>query len=760
MRWHRYVGRLIVAVVSMTIVCGALVAMFAAMALAIDWDIPEPTELLGPSSLFDRNGVPLFRFAADVERRVVPLEDISPSLGNAVVATEDHRFYEHQGVDPFSVLRAVVSNVRSGGIREGGSTLTQQFVKNVYVGADRTFYRKVREALISLQLEKTQSKDEILEAYLNRVYFGDGAYGAEAAALSYFGKPAAELTLAESATLASVLTSPSRLSPRVAAVPARARRDRVLDQMAEHGLADPLDVAAAKEVPLEIAPRSGGQPYAPYYVEEIRRQLLIDPAFGPERLYNGGLIITAALDVEAQRRLDAEVLEDLAAMPDDPGYDAGVVVLDPRTGDVLASWSGRDFGREQVDLATGQGSAFGGRPSGSTFKPIVLATALENGMDLSTSYPAPGRVTINDWSPSGGGCGGRCTLEQAMISSINTVYAQVGRDVGTSAFTDMAKRLGVRTPLADNDLTQSLGTASVTPLDLSSAFGTFANDGVACPARHVLDVRDPEGVPLPAPDPRTPTPEEREAWATHLDELGYDFGEEDLGRCYRAIAPSVARSITRSLEGAVASGTGRNAIIDRPQAGKTGTTNDSKEVWFAGYTPQLSIAVSFYYVPRAISLAGLPGCRGACFGGGIPALLWRDIATALLVDVPPEPFTEPGDDERLLPDRRRLGTSGSGGDGSGSAPRPRATTAPAPSAEPTPEPTPEATAGPTQPPAAATEPPPPEDQGGGGGGGGILPPILPGGGGEVDGAGAERDPHTSPGGSADEPPQQGTDLGG
>jgi penicillin-binding protein 1A len=303
MRWHAYLGRLAVALTAFVVVCGGMVAMFGAMALAIDWEIPEPQELLGPSSLFDRNGVPLYRFAADVERRVVPLDAISEHLHHAVVAAEDHRFYEHQGVDPFSVVRAVVRNVRSGGIREGGSTLTQQFVKNVYVGADRSFYRKVREAVVALQLEKDLEKREILEGYLNRVYFGDGAYGAEAAALTYFGKPAADLTLGESATLASVLTSPSRLSPRSNPDAARPRRDRVLDQMTLYGFVTAAEAAAAKAEPLDIVPRSTSRPFAPYYVEEIRRQLLVDPAFGPERLYNGGLIITAALDVEQQRRL-------------------------------------------------------------------------------------------------------------------------------------------------------------------------------------------------------------------------------------------------------------------------------------------------------------------------------------------------------------------------------------------------------------------------------------------------------------------------
>jgi membrane peptidoglycan carboxypeptidase len=477
-----------------------MLALFGAIALAIDWELPEPQEMLGPSSLFDRNGVPLYRFAADVERRIVPLDAIAPTLRDAVVAAEDHRFYEHQGVDPLSVMRAVVSNVRSGGIREGGSTLTQQLVKNVYVGADRTFFRKVREAVISVQLEKDHTKEYILEQYLNRVYFGDGAYGAEAAALTYFGKPAAELDLAESATLASVLTSPSRLSPRVDPATATHRRNGVLDRMAAHRMVEPAVAEAAKATPLEVVPRELHQPAAPYYVEEIRKQLLADPAIGPERLYNGGLIITAALDVHRQFELERQML---ATLPGDDRFDAGVAVVDPPTGDVIAAWSGRDWNASQVDLALRQSS---GRQSGSVFKVFALAAALEDGMTLRTTYSAPAQVTIGTWSPRGAnGCASPCSLLEATVRSSNTVYAQLARDVGVQAFTDVAYRMGVRSTLSEDpgELAQVLGTADVTPLDLASGFATLANDGVACPARLVNDVRTPQGTPIMPPDPPT-----------------------------------------------------------------------------------------------------------------------------------------------------------------------------------------------------------------------------------------------------------------
>ena len=645
----RFLGRVVLALLSCAVVSGGLLVLFASLALAVDWRIPEGVEMPGPSSVFDRDGTPLARFASDVERRVVPLEQIALPLQQAVIATEDHRFYAHQGVDALSVLRAIVRNVRTGGIAEGGSTLTQQYVKNVYVGADRTVWRKVQEAVVALQLEKERSKDEILEAYLNRVYFGDGAYGAEAAALSYFDKPASQLTLSEAATLAGTLPNPSRLSPRGDPHGARRRRDVVLGEMVRYGFIDGSAAAAARAEPVVVVPRDVAIPFAPFFVEEVRRQLL--DAYGPDVVYRGGLAVTTTLDVERQSALEAAVR---SRLPANPAYDAGVAVVEPSSGDVVAAWSGRDFVASQVDLALRQDY---GRPSGSTFKVFALVAALEQGRTLRTTYPAPATVQVTpDWSPRGsGGCASPCSLLEATVRSANTVFVQLARDLGPEAFTDMARRMGVRSTLSPDDLTQVLGTSSVTPLDMASAFGALANDGVACPARVILDVRTPDGQVLPPPDPRQPTPEELSRWGAALEEAGFALPAEDLGRCHRALAPSVARTATQALEQAVLRGTGRRAQIGRPQAGKTGTTSDSTEVWFVGYTPDASIGVFFGARDAAVPLQRIAGCRRQCFGGELPADIWHDGALAVLADVPPAAFPAPGDDERVVADRRRLG---------------------------------------------------------------------------------------------------------
>ncbi|HVM19730.1 MAG TPA: penicillin-binding transpeptidase domain-containing protein, partial [Egibacteraceae bacterium] len=400
-------------------------------------------------------------------------------------------------------------------------------------------------------------------------------------------------------------------------------------------------------------------------------------------------------------------------LPSNPALDAGVVAVEPSTGDVIAAHSGRSFANSQVDLALGRGTD--GRPSGSTFKVFALVTALEEGRTLTSTYPAPGRITIGGWSPRGnGGCGSPCSLLTATAVSANTVYAQVAEDVGAKDFTQMARRMGVRQRFREPNLAEVLGTADVTPLDMASAMATLANDGVACPARLVTRVRGPEGARLRPPDPRRPGRKELQAFDRRLRDQGYRFDDEGLGRCYRAIAPSIARTATKALEEVVARGTGRRANIGRPQAGKTGTAQRNQEAWFVGYTPDLAMAVAFFNRDSQKPLVGVPGCASVCYGGDLPALIWRDAASVLLRGVKARDFKEPGRDEREFPDRRRLR-------------EPTGLSSPAPSSDDEPDQPEPASEAPQEPAEDGTSQPrrrpsPEEpDRGGGGGSGGDEP---------------------------------------
>ena len=712
---RRFALRFAIALSTTIVILALLVLGAGVVALNTEWTLPPAQELGSPSTLFDRDGTPWYRFAAEVEHREVPLEAISGFLRDAVVATEDHRFYEHSGVDPLGVIRAVWENVTASEIRQGASTITQQYVKNTFVGSEVTIRRKIREAVLAIQLEKDLSKDEILEAYLNRAYFGEGAYGAEAAAITYFNIPAAELTLAQAATIASTLGRPADFSPIDDPDGTLVRRDRVLEEMATYGLVDRADAEAAMEEPLGLDPFTTPAPAAPYLVEEIRRQLL--DACGPDLLYRGGLQITSTVELDRQFALERAMIPHL---PEQVGFEPAAAAVDPNTGDIIAAWSGRGFDISQVDLALNPDY---GRPSGSTFKVFALAAALEQGYTLDSSWPAPSQVTIGDWSPRGGGCGGRCTLRQATASSVNTVFAQVANAVGSGPMTTMATRLGVRSTLRDNDLTQVLGTASVTPLDMASAFGTLANDGVACPARIILSVTDADGDPLPPPDPRQPDPDDAERWERRIRAEGWalDDGGPDLGRCHVAAAPGVARNATVALQDVVAGGTGRRADIGIPQAGKTGTTQDSAQVWFVGYTPDLALSVMVSHIDGDIPLRNLPGCSSACYGGQLPARIWADLAPALLEGIEPREFTPPGEDDvRDGPVPRPPGGTGIAPAGAPARPAP----APPPQAPPPEIPT--AAPAPTLDPPPPPPPPPDPDPPGPDGGviGEILDPLL------------------------------------
>jgi penicillin-binding protein 1A len=548
-------------------------------------------------------------------RVLVTSDEISPWMKQAIVATEDKRFWEHRGVDLRGMARALWADVR-GGSFQGGSTITQQFVKNALTGDERTITRKLKEAALAWQLEQRWSKDSILTAYLNTIYFGNGAYGVQRAARTYFGHAASKLTLPEAALLAGIPEDPSLYDPVRHPAIAAARRRTVLGLMLAQGVIQPAQYRAAVEAPLpkpEDVHLPGVQGAAPYFGEYVKAQLIAK--LGARRVFGGGLRVRTTIDLRLQKLATQAVRKWL---PDPNGPQAALVAIDPRDGNVLAMVGGRSFRRSQFNLAVQ-----GVRQAGSAFKPFVLATALEEGISPATTYTS-GPVSIflgNKYWPVHNYEGenlGTIDLAKAIAVSDNTVFAQLTRDVGPVAVARTARELGVMRPL-HGVFSIGLGTQAVSPLDMARAYASFADGGYRLDGsflgnqpRTVTSISDVQGrtVVLNRPVRRQVLSET----------------EDDL--------------LDQLLEGVVSGGTGTAAAIPgRAVAGKTGTTENYGDAWFVGYTPQLVVAVWVGYpkglVPMLHEFHG-----GPVVGGSFPALIWKTFAQSALTALgePPESF--------------------------------------------------------------------------------------------------------------------------
>lgn len=569
------------------------------------------------STVYAIDGTPIGQFRRAEQAIPVPSDQIPDTIRRAVIAAEDHDFFQHGGVDFEAVGRALVHNLTAGRIVEGGSTITQQLVKHLYVGAERSFVRKAREALFAAQLERELSKDEILARYLNTIYLGDSAFGVEAASRSYFRKPAQEVTLSEAALLAGLIPAPSRFSPRSHPEVAEQRRHQVLDQMLDHGLATPEEVEAARaEVPV-IHPPPGVEGRYPYFLDYVRRYLLDVKGYDPELIYRGGLTIETTLDPQLEEHALAVVNGTL----DDPGDpEASLVAVEPSTGFVRALVGGRDWESNKVNLALGKLGGGGGRQAGSAFKVFTLARALEAGVSPNKTYPAPRCVSLPGWNPCNyGGAGyGSATLRTATVKSINTVYAQLILDVGVKETAEMARRLGITS--VDPELAGShyggaltLGAVGVSPLDMASAFSVFGARGMRAEPTPILKITDREGNVLE------------------------DNTEPKRNRVLREV---IADHVNEMLEGVIAGGTARRADIGRPAAGKTGTEDGNVDAWFVGYTPALSTAVWMGHKDEEIPMHNVQGV-GQVTGGSLPARMWADFMREALRNVPETDFSDP-----------------------------------------------------------------------------------------------------------------------
>jgi len=543
------------------------------------------------------------------------LDQMSPYIPKAVIAIEDRRFYSHFGIDPIGLARAFVTNLVSHSVVEGGSTLTQQLAKNIFLSPERTIERKVQEVLIALWLEHKFTKDQILDMYLNRMYFGSGAYGVEAASRRYFNKPARDVTLAQAALLAGLLQAPSRLSPARNPKGAEARAKVVLAAMRDQGMITATQYARAESQPAKRAPAywEGAQQYVADRVIEELPGLVGD--------VRGDVVVTTTIDLNLEKVAGQTVSKTIASDGAKRQVSQGALVSIDGSGAIRALVGGADYAESQYDRAT---DAL--RQPGSAFKPFVYLTALEQGRTPdSVRNDAP--VKIGNWTPDNfeDEYFGPVTLTLALAKSLNSVAAQLAMEVGPQNVVDTAHRLGIQSKL-DANASIALGTSEVTPLELTAAYVPFANGGYRPEIHLVSKVETSDGKVI------------------------YSYHQQNASR---VIKPDVLGEMNYMMSHVISEGTGRSAYFGWPAGGKTGTSQNYRDAWFVGYTSNLTTGVWFG------NDDGSPTKRVT--GGSLPAATWKTFMTAahrgLTVTRLPGTFTMP---------------SGSGSDlMAGGAPRPR-----------------------------------------------------------------------------------------
>ena len=606
-------------------------------------------DLLQGSVITDMNGQPSGSLVGSENRVIIPLSQVSTQMQQAVLAVEDSDFYVHHGVSAKSVLRAVRANSAAGGVSQGGSTITQQLVKLSLVGNEQSMKRKVKEASLALQLEqqfckdrpRRDCKDEILERYLNTVYLGRGAYGVEAAAQMYFGKPAAELDWGDAAVLTSLIRNPTGYDPiRFPEVAAR-RRQVVLGRMADVGAITEQESVLLAETPLptEIVKSSSSATAQDltYFERKVRDELLRAEWLAPtealrrERIFNGGLVITSTLDPRAQLLAEAASASNPIKKAN-PETVAAVAVVEPSSGAVRAVVGQTDLpGQGLVEIATPQV----GRSPGSSFKAFTLLAALEAGYSIRDSIratPAPKKLykgwEIKDSSWPSGCKGGTTELARATSTSNNCAFARLQAAVGGAKVIDVARRLGIDT-LTDESAqypSLTLGGTTVRPLEMAAAYAAIANDGVYNPAHFVTKVTDQAGAVLFEYVPATE----------------------------QAISVDVARQATVALQGVVTGGTYKGGSLPnrQPAAGKTGTNEaaggENTDVWFVGFTPQISTAV---WIGNPAGQTEMKG--GRVQGGTVAGKVWHTFMAPYLEGSPVQQFATPGrikTSRKVIPD--------------------------------------------------------------------------------------------------------------
>jgi penicillin-binding protein 1A len=663
------VGLLVVSLIAPLVTVGLLA--LALLDFPLSADLPDEIASVEAriTRVFDGDGREMAVFRRFESALPMKPEDVPEVLAQAVVASEDRRFFEHEGIDARGLLRALRADASAGEYEQGASTITQQLVRLAYTD-DRsaTLSRKLREAAFARELESRFSKQEILFKYLSRIYLGSGNYGVAAAAESYFRKPVRELDLSEAALLAGLIPAPSVLDPRINPTGAETQRRQVLEAMRGEGMIDGQQFDRALARPLTLA-REGVTPSTaatvvhppapeisryPYFTDYVRQYLIA--RFGEEKVYTGGLRVETSIDPRLQAAAEASVTKTLQGAP--VGVEMALVSLDPRKGLVRALVGGRDFAKSNVNLALGNCAAVkpvepkpgaplppvciagggAGRQPGSAFKPFTLAAALDAGIKSTETYRGPGTYTYPNCSGEGctvrnteSGSYGSLSLAQATAYSVNTVFAQLILDVGITETAHMANKLGITMVDPEGNLPSgepygpslTLGAAEVSPLDMAAAFGVFSARGQRFSASPVVKVTDPNGKVLE--DNTTRRPE-------------------------RVLTQAVADEMNSVLTGGVEFGTGTAANIARPggTAGKTGTSEGFGDAWFVGYTPELSTSVWMGYADSRQALENIKG-TARVYGGTLPAATWKDFMTTALTGVPLSTFPVPGRVVRTTP---------------------------------------------------------------------------------------------------------------
>jgi penicillin-binding protein 1A len=572
--------------------------------------------------LYAADGSLLGSIPAERNRQPVTAEGMSLWIRKATIAVEDRRFFAHGGVDLEGIARAAVADIRAGEIVEGGSTITQQLVRNLYISRERTVQRKVKEACLATKLDGAWTKHRILTTYLNQVYYGNQAYGIEAAAQTYYSKPATELNLAESALLAGLTQAPSSYDPFVTPARALARRAEVLNAMLQTGVITQKEHDRATASELGFSP---GRLYSrirePYFFGYVRDKLI--EAYGAETVRSGGLQVYTTI-VPRYQRLAEKAIKDTMNQPADPA--AALISISPSTGAIRAMTAViPDRPKNEFNLLSQAR-----RQPGSTFKTFVLAAAVESGVNPDSTYyvSAPFTYKVHPAGNCDDGSWwcvhtyandyyGWSSIRSATIRSDNAVYAQLTLDVTPEKVAETARRMGVRSQLDVRGAyvpSIGLGSIAVSPLDLASGYATLAAGGVYA---------EPMAI-------------RRVVLADGREDATAGWGRP---KRHRAISEGTAAVVTRILEQNIQYGTGTRAAFGRPAAGKTGTNEEHADAWFAGYTPDLATTVWLGYTKGEIPMENVHGI--AVSGGSFPAEIWRLFMEPALAAKEPAPFAEP-----------------------------------------------------------------------------------------------------------------------